>query len=791
MTDRDDENTRVTTGSDHDRRLTWLLKPLAASVLIVSAQAWSAAPPLRQESQAPPAPLVDRLAPTHHPTVPPTLEAMWYAPPERTLPEQSDLARLARGVRILDEAGDTVDAFTLVSAPGPLKTDVADYARYYTAVALQRLNRLDEADALLGPLANQRVQGQLPEAALYRQAEIREARADFAGAAALYSQLLERTTASPSLALVKLGAAASAAGDRPRAIEALRRVLREHPLSPEAVEAESLLSGLDGFTFDTPTALADERDRAEALFKARRWDQARNAYERLRSRVESTEGDRITLRLAQIQVVTGNARGARDVFRRFAAHDTLGREAQYGLVVAARVLNETDDFRQLTNDFAARFPTDPLAEEALNELARHYILEDEDERAADAYARLVERFPAGALAERAAWRAGWWAYRQKNYRETIRLYEHAAATFPRSDYRPSWLYWSARAHDHLGDRPAATARYRLAVTDYLNTYYGRLAWRRLDERQEATVTASVRRTVVTPPPPPANLHRIARLIEVGLYRPALNELQYAQKMWGDSPPLQATIAFAQNRLGSLRLGITAMKRAYPQHMAAGGEGLPVEILRVLFPIDYWPLLKGHAEARGLDPFVVAALVAQESTFDAVIRSSANAVGLMQVLPSTGRRYARKIGIRGYSERSLANPEINVRIGMQYYTDLVNRFGGNHLALASYNAGESRVQRWLNEAPNLPEDEFIDSIPFPETQNYVKRILGAAEDYRRLYGDGSEVPTVIRPASKTPARITVTPKRTPTAKAPARKAPTRKAPARKAPATKPNGTCVDA
>ena len=79
--------------------------------------------------------------------------------------------------------------------------------------------------------------------------------------------------------------------------------------------------------------------------------------------------------------------------------------------------------------------------------------------------------------------------------------------------------------------------------------------------------------------------------------------------------------------------------------------------------------------------------------------------------------------------------MNVRIGTQYFSDLIDRFGGAHFALASYNAGESRVDRWTEERPGIPQDEFIDDIPFPETQNYVKRILGTAEDYRYLYGGG--------------------------------------------------------
>ena len=114
-------------------------------------------------------------------------------------------------------------------------------------------------------------------------------------------------------------------------------------------------------------------------------------------------------------------------------------------------------------------------------------------------------------------------------------------------------------------------------------------------------------------------------------------------------------------------------------------------------------------------------------------SSAKAVGLMQIMPATGRRWARRLGIRSFSTRRLTVAETNVRIGTAYFADLMKQFGSEHAALAAYNAGESRVVRWQRERPGLPRDEFIDDIPFPETQNYVRRILGTAEDYRRLYG----------------------------------------------------------
>jgi soluble lytic murein transglycosylase len=220
-----------------------------------------------------------------------------------------------------------------------------------------------------------------------------------------------------------------------------------------------------------------------------------------------------------------------------------------------------------------------------------------------------------------------------------------------------------------------------------------------------------------------------------------------------------------------------MRRAYPQHLTADGHVVPTEILEVIFPLTYWDSIRRHSAQHGLDPYIIAALIAQESTFDPKIKSVANAWGLMQVVPATGRRLARSVGIRNFTTPMLTDAETNLRLGTLYFARLVKQFGGTHYALASYNAGENRVVRWKAERPGLDEDEFIDDIPFPETQNYVKRILGTAEDYRTLYAErgGTPIP-VTRGASRvsepaSPPRTTV---KKPAAKKPvARKAVVKK------------------
>jgi soluble lytic murein transglycosylase len=311
-----------------------------------------------------------------------------------------------------------------------------------------------------------------------------------------------------------------------------------------------------------------------------------------------------------------------------------------------------DEHIELSHAFVEKYPNSVFADEVLNNLASAYIIDDQDDEADKVFREILNRYPAGRFTERAAWKAGWWAYRQGQFTDALQYFDRGAAQFPRSDYRPSWLYWSARAAQQAGDIETGVTRLRLTATDYHNSYYGRLAVKRLEGERGGAVIAPTLQRQPLPSTAIPTAGRIAALLSVGLNREAMSELHYAQRVWGDSAQLQATIALTHTRLGNVRAGINAMKRAYPQYLAAGGETLPAEILKVIFPVDYWPLLQKYSKDRNLDPYVVAALVAQESNFDPVVRSHANAYGLMQVLPSTGRGYARRLGVKPFSAKRL-------------------------------------------------------------------------------------------------------------------------------------------
>ncbi|MBN22848.1 MAG: lytic transglycosylase [Bdellovibrionaceae bacterium] len=145
-----------------------------------------------------------------------------------------------------------------------------------------------------------------------------------------------------------------------------------------------------------------------------------------------------------------------------------------------------------------------------------------------------------------------------------------------------------------------------------------------------------------------------------------------------------------------------------------------------YPYKYKKWIKRYA--KGIDPYLIAALIRQESGFLPGIRSPAGAVGLMQLLPSTARMMKRRV-----NRWSLKRPALNIRLGTKYLKRLVKRYDGEtELALAAYNAGPQNVDQWLRRYPVHNRMLFLDLIPFAETRNYVVLIGRNYHWYRRLY-----------------------------------------------------------
>ena len=166
--------------------------------------------------------------------------------------------------------------------------------------------------------------------------------------------------------------------------------------------------------------------------------------------------------------------------------------------------------------------------------------------------------------------------------------------------------------------------------------------------------------------------------------------------------------------------------------------------RVFYPVDYWTDVAREASLSGTDPFLAFSVIRQESAFNPMAHSPANAMGLMQLIPSTGRntyrdaRLERTLG-KTYENRLLFEPSVNIKLGVRYLNGLVARYGGNiTFALAAYNAGERVVDKWVKRYKNVSDDEFVEMIPYSETRGYVKKVKRNLALYHTIYLVNGEI-----------------------------------------------------
>ncbi len=287
-------------------------------------------------------------------------------------------------------------------------------------------------------------------------------------------------------------------------------------------------------------------------------------------------------------------------------------------------------------------------------------------------------------------------------------------------HKPEWQYWLARALEaNHGDSERARLTYIALAKE--RQYYGFLAADRVglepqlnDESQpaDATILDSL-----------SNVPGVARAIEFI----ALDDQVSARREWNQllkdasSQKERRLLGYAALHLGELRLAITTANIAE----------LSNEVT-LRFPIAHIEQYRKNSERTNLPLPVLLAVTRQESAFDRKARSSANARGLMQLLPSTARVVAKRMRIAAPSTASLYRPETNVRLGSSYLEWLGKRFNQQlPLMAAGYNAGEHRVDRWIRDADGLAMDVWIERIPFRETRNYVKNVLAFKQVYTRI------------------------------------------------------------
>lgn len=160
--------------------------------------------------------------------------------------------------------------------------------------------------------------------------------------------------------------------------------------------------------------------------------------------------------------------------------------------------------------------------------------------------------------------------------------------------------------------------------------------------------------------------------------------------------------------------------------------LRIQILPKMYPKKYSELVEKYAQEYELNPLLVYSIIKAESNFNDKAKSNSNALGLMQIMLDTAEEIGQKIGIEEITEETLTDPETNINIGTNYFKTLLEKYNNEKLALIAYNAGMGNLDKWLEQGIIDKEGNNLENIPFPETKNYVKKILQNYKIYQDIY-----------------------------------------------------------
>lgn len=647
------------------------------------------------------------------------------------------------------------DAILHLGAAQPRLSKLADYTAYYLAAA-----HSETADYAAAVREAAGVRGTPVHSPFAAKSTVLQARglAASGGAPEAVRMLLERYADLPQPdGDLALAIAYEAARDLPLAAQYYQRVYYQHPTGDPATRAAAALIALrDGmgaaYPAPAPQAMVE---RGHKLLAQREYARAQSEFAALVPQLSGPERDQARVGIGAAEYLSGDVAAAYSHLRSLDLADTdanaeANAERLYYIVECARKLNDEDQMMEAVKKLG-KFHVSLWRYKALLAAANRFLVTNQPDKYTPLYQAVYELFPDQPLAASSHWRVAWAAYIRRRHDARELLREHLER-YPGHPSAGAALYFLGRLAETDRDYGAARAFYTRLAAQFPNYYYGILARERraLPEIAAAATpekTTEFLRSIAFPPHVPAvpsepdaeTALRIARarlLESAGLPDLAQAELRFGARNGGQpyllAIELARTASTPHERLHNI-------KSAAPDYLAMSLEDAPPAFWQLLFPLPYENDLVRSAKQQNLDPYMVAALIRQESEFDPQALSAKHAYGLTQVEPATGRALARRAGIKRFSNRSLFQPAINLKLGAYYLRGLLDQWGGKwEQTLASYNAGKSRVNEWITWNQYQEPAEFVESIPFTETREYVEAVLRNATVYRQLYAGKAPV-----------------------------------------------------
>jgi soluble lytic murein transglycosylase len=629
----------------------------------------------------------------------------------------------------------TPDAFPLLG----------DFALFYRATALTRLSRFDEALPLLRQLCKDYPQSPLSRSTDFLSADILFRKGDFQGALEAYLRCVETySTGKDALrALYQAALCREKLGDREGAARDLRGIWLTYPGKEIASTAEADLTRLCATGVPIAPYSGEELfKRGCILFDLKKYREAVATFSLLtpESLSENLRG-KLAFKNALALYHAKKNPEAEQALARLSSADSpypeYVNESSYWYAKLLDRIGREKDALSIFQRLTGTRPEGELADDALFQTALIRKQSGEHREALASFRRLLNEYPTSPHVPRAQWEIAWSLYLTGDFPAAADAFRKLAES---PSYREKALYWLGRSRDAAGSRDTAREAYGALREEFPAGYYALNIEKETGIRNDRIPCLSP--CILSSLPLPSGYERARTLISLGLREEARMELASIKKRKGSAFRGSLDVAALYLAMDEYRYAMGL----FPEKSLQRRDSVTPYTWAILYPAGFRDSVSRHASDAGISEHLTFALIRAESNYSPAALSPVGAVGLMQLMPATAKDAAK--GMReSITVSRLHRPDLNIKLGTRHLKGLLVRFNGNVVsAVAAYNAGSTPVLRWRKRHPTLREDEFIESIPYAETREYVKKVMAAAEIYRRLYSPAEASPAVVKASS---------------------------------------------
>ncbi len=414
--------------------------------------------------------------------------------------------------------------------------------------------------------------------------------------------------------------------------------------------------------------------------------------------------------------------------------------AQYQIAQIYRIKGSLTTAVNRLESFVKKYPWSEMVDNALYDIATIHQQREKSELMLNAFSRLIEVDPGSEYADWAAWRIGWQRFDEKKYEESYKAFEGLKNNFPGNRYAMGAHFWMAKIRERQNKPDEAKQIYQdVAKARYW--YYSARAKALLGITKSELETKAI---------PDAELPEEKKcpiqldiLMKLRLYEDAAYLLS---RYITDTPDAAQECYYALIKsYEKLSLYDKAREIADKALLSISFKFQASDELakfrKKLYPLHYEALVEKYAKEYNVDKALIYAMILEESRYRTDAISWAGAIGLMQIMPATGREIARKLKISRFRSSMLKIPSVNIQMGTKYIDELNDMFDGNAMLVSgAYNGGPGRMKRWLETKKIKDIDEFVEKITIRETRLHIKKVINSYDNYVEIYGQ-PDVPAV--------------------------------------------------